>query len=270
MGFGDIISGITRNPLFGMATNTLGGGLMGSIGSGLITDFFGDANARDQFQRSQSLMNQQASVNESMFRNRYQWTMEDMRKAGLNPILAVAGSGMSVGGSGPSVGLATPTMAPQPDFTAVATSAKGLEEAESETARRRELFARASAEVQKAAESFANVWKIGAEAALLYSKNKTEIELAKKAVQDVRESAKRVGQINLQMELTQEEIERVRWLTEKLQLDYARMKAELERIQKLGGIYGSKAGWLLTSVETLMRSVGGPLAGAAVGAYLKK
>ena len=43
----------------------------------------------------------QASFNERMYRNRYQWQMEDMRAAGLNPILSYkqgAPSGPGIGG----------------------------------------------------------------------------------------------------------------------------------------------------------------------------
>lgn len=35
-----------------------------------------------------------------MYQNRYQWAVDDLRKAGLNPILAATGGGVSVSGGG--------------------------------------------------------------------------------------------------------------------------------------------------------------------------
>lgn len=46
-------------------------------------------------------MDYQHRLNKEMYQNRYQWTVEDLRKAGLNPILATGG----LASSGASVGL---------------------------------------------------------------------------------------------------------------------------------------------------------------------
>lgn len=50
-------------------------------------------------------MDYQHRLNKEMYQNRYQWTVEDLRKAGLNPILATGG----LASSGPSVGLSSPS-----------------------------------------------------------------------------------------------------------------------------------------------------------------
>ena len=49
-----------------------------------------------------------------MYRNRYLWTVEDMRQAGLNPILAATGG--QVGGAASAPMAQTPNMGSPPDF----------------------------------------------------------------------------------------------------------------------------------------------------------
>ena len=79
----------------GIGKAALGGaaalGVASSLGSSAAQYGFGRQAMRDQ-----------AGLNEYMYRNRYQWTMQDMRNAGLNPILAAKGG---LVGSSPQVGL---------------------------------------------------------------------------------------------------------------------------------------------------------------------
>ena len=81
-------------------------GLLGNLGLGSI---FGAADkfiggAIDNHYNKKN-MDYQAKIQEQQYRQRYQWATEDMRKAGLNPLLAatsgIAGSlsGVSSAGS---------------------------------------------------------------------------------------------------------------------------------------------------------------------------
>ena len=75
-------------------------GLLGNLGLGSI---FGAADkfvggAIDNYYNKKN-MDYQAKIQEQQYRNRYQWSTEDMKKAGLNPILAAtSGIGGSLSG----------------------------------------------------------------------------------------------------------------------------------------------------------------------------
>lgn len=67
------------------------GGVASSIGGGFLSNHF----AKQAYKRSVKA-----------YKNRYLWTTRDLKRAGLNPILAV--SGMSAGGQ-PSSGMGSMT-----------------------------------------------------------------------------------------------------------------------------------------------------------------
>lgn len=75
-------------------------GLLGNLGLGSL---FGAADklvgGAIDTHYNKKLMDYQAMIQERQYRNRYQWATEDMKKAGLNPILAAtSGIGGSISG----------------------------------------------------------------------------------------------------------------------------------------------------------------------------
>lgn len=81
--------------LFSSIIGGIGSGLSSLVGTGI--DFFGkkledkyinDPNSAEAYRRQKDF-----------YQNRYQWMMEDMRKSGLNPILAAGSTGFSTGGT---------------------------------------------------------------------------------------------------------------------------------------------------------------------------
>lgn len=73
---------------------------VGSIGSAIIGGLFSAWGASRQNKAAKSAAERQMAFQREMYGSRYQMTMADMRKAGLNPILAYkTGVGGSPGGS---------------------------------------------------------------------------------------------------------------------------------------------------------------------------
>ncbi len=75
-------------------------GLLGNLGLGSL---FGAADkfvgGAIDYHYNKKLMDYQAKIQEQQYRQRYQWSTEDMKKAGLNPILAAtSGIGGSLSG----------------------------------------------------------------------------------------------------------------------------------------------------------------------------
>ena len=58
----------------------------------------GNYAASKQLSGSRKLMDQQFLFNKKVMKNKYTWTRQDLKKAGLNPMLAVAGGGMASSG----------------------------------------------------------------------------------------------------------------------------------------------------------------------------
>jgi hypothetical protein len=110
MGLGKIfgtvgaMAGSVFGPIGGMVGGALGntiGGALTDYGSSALSNTLARSNANAAFNQSQSATALAFERNKYLYQNRYQWAVEDMKKAGLNPILAASG-GFSVGSS-PSV-----------------------------------------------------------------------------------------------------------------------------------------------------------------------
>lgn len=95
-------------------------GIIGGIGGSIVSGLFGKSNAAEQYDRQKELMALQHQYQVEDYQHRYQWSTEDMRKAGLNPILAATNG---IGGSINGVSSGTAAMAPTPDFSSAFNSA---------------------------------------------------------------------------------------------------------------------------------------------------
>ncbi len=81
----------------GDAAGAVAGGVLGGIG-----EYFGTASANAL---QQSMFNRQMAFNREVMQNRHQWEVEDLKKAGLNPLLSATsptGTLSSPGASAPA------------------------------------------------------------------------------------------------------------------------------------------------------------------------
>ena len=72
-----------------------GGAAAGIFGSMALNEW----SAYNQHHRNEDLMDRMNDYSRTNYKNRYRWTVDDLRAAGLNPILAVTNPAMTAGGA---------------------------------------------------------------------------------------------------------------------------------------------------------------------------
>lgn len=245
-----------------------------TLTGGYLSDMFGDSNARDQFNRSLAGMEAQSDANNAAYRRRYQWTVEDMKAAGLNPILAASG-GFSVGSS-PSVGLPAASQAQiTTGFPSSASSAKEYQQAETEMEKQRNLMKdtalksnQAKTEMEKAVKTRAETSKISQEEKesvqrmYLYMKQCDEI-LAKIYLMEsqTQEAESRTRYVDQQRKESQENVELIRKNVQKLKYEAVKLKQSSE-------VYGGTFGKILSYTDAITKAIGNIGAAAIGGAAL--
>ena len=152
---------------------------------------------------------QQNEWNVENYKHRYQWAMEDMRTAGLNPILAATnGIGGSIAGaSAASIGM--------PDIAGNISSARGVS---------------ASSKQAKVAEHLST----------------SQIE---KNIADAKSSAANAGlatanttNAGLQNKILQNDVDfKTKTFDQRVQFEFDRMKAEIDNLHKLGQMYDANS-----------------------------
>ena len=152
---------------------------------------------------------QQNEWNVENYKHRYQWAMEDMRNAGLNPILAATnGIGGSIAGaSAASIGM--------PDIAGNISSARGVS---------------ASSKQAKVAEHL----------------SASQIE---KNIADAKSSAANAGlatanttNAGLQNKILQNDVDfKTKTFDKRVQFEFDRMKAEIDNLHKLGQMYDANS-----------------------------
>lgn len=95
-------------------------GIIGNVGGALVGGLFGQSSASQQFERQKELMELQHQYQVEDYQHRYRWSVDDMRAAGLNPVLAATNG---IGGSINGVSAGSAAMAPTPDFAGAMSSA---------------------------------------------------------------------------------------------------------------------------------------------------
>lgn len=195
-----------------------------SFGGDYLTDaFIGDANAKEAYERQKKF-----------YQHRYQWMMDDMEKAGLNPILAAASGGFSTSGT-PSVNMAT---LPKTDYASAYESYQrgGLigEETKTEQVEQMKKMAEVKTEIQRKYEVRASAGLAGAK--------------EKEAIAQMQKSWVEINKIRSEVKVLSREKERVAAEVQKL-------RYSLSELRTISNIYEKEAGQYLQVLKQIMQGL---------------
>jgi hypothetical protein len=209
-----------------------------------------EADDAQDFERKEAVANRQWQ--EEMYNKRYRRTMTDMRKAGLNPILAATG-GFDVG-SVPGGAMARGHAGTFPNNNySYSSSAKSLAEAdkaESEVSLNKEKVKQAMADTALKRE----------QAGLMDTQEK-------KVWQEFVNAEKEFEQIDRKVDLLDQEIQLVEKDRERLAVLVDTMRKSLERLSKIADVYRGPAGdWIgyLNAIFGTLNLGGAATAGAVM------
>jgi len=220
---------------------------MGGIGGAIVdvgakylgNELIGKPNSAYAYKQSEKAAKNAFDRSYGAYKTRYQDTMEDMRIAGLNPILAAGSGGFNVGNSAQMSSYSG--FQPQvPDVTAT-SSAKNLADVGHKKAQKKKTLQEAKTELIRAA-------KMRAEKGLINQQEKIAVKTVLKIVEETKlllnkqmESESKTGLTEQQHRLILKQIKKL-----KLSLN------ELERTSK---IYGAPAGHIMKVFELIIKSL---------------
>lgn len=250
----------------GSASSVLGSGLSGA---------FNMFSANDQQESSSHLMEKQGKINAFLYQNRYQWMVDDMIKAGLNPILAASG-GFSAGSS-PSVGLPMSAQAAPFNSTMFSSTARDYAAAE----RDKQELDRIKADTQKklkeielvrnqAKESLERAAQSRAQQKLLSAQEKQALANINKIDKEIQQMSGRIVLMRMQTleakatgELQSERKSEVRANVGKinkemsmLDLKVNKLVYELKQLQKVSNVYGGPIGQWIAYTDIIRKALG--------------
>ena len=203
------------------------------------------------------------------YKKRYRWTTKDMRKAGLNPILAATG-GYSVGNgpnaSLPSLAQANVYMGQTPSSSAQLArnptgsfTRSGLAQSQTqETKQKTKLTS------QKVKESIQNVLNMRAQRKLT---TQQEIESVKRVFNLEQQFSKMAREMSLlvdKSDLTQEQTTNAQEMRKQIQAITYQITEQTKRLEKTANVYEGPIGQLLTYLQEIMRSLGIPVVQAVL------
>lgn len=213
--------------LFEGAVSTLTGGLVDLGGQYYSNELIGRPNAAEAYAQSQSAAAKAYDRNVQFYKNRYKWMMEDMKRAGLNPILAAA-SGMSTSSS-PQAQPAQAFQARYPTL-GVASSARDIAQAG--------LFK------EQKEETIANTFKLRAEKGLIDQNEKLAFEKTNEMINRVQVTGREIEKTIAQTKYW----ERKGDLTE---IEKRRERENIKNIKKLRGRISAETKTLLKNLTYL-------------------
>lgn len=225
-----------------------------------ISGIFGRSNAKQQQGAAMEAMGAQNMMNVENYKNRYQWTVEDMKAAGLNPILAASG-GFSVGNA-PTVSLPQMSQAPTPmfDFGSSAKSASEISgvmaEVKKKEAEIRKIGEDTLKTIQETAESRARQNLMTKQEAQIVS----EIEVNFKRLDQLSSQARlfeaQIDRIGIENKLTSTQTEQSKANINLIKKEAETLLYKIQELRKQADVYDSMYGSALVYVKETLKSIG--------------
>lgn len=251
----------------------LTGGLIDLGGKYAQNQLIGQPNANSAFAQSKEGADTAWARQRLLYRNRYQWTARDMKRAGLNPILAASG-GFSVGNA-PSVSSAQGYQANQPQLSGT-SSALNLAQAKKEDesvgliknqalesmARAQQLFKDANLKRQQAIKTIKESRNLSkTEQILVRQLTNMEQEYYVKARQiekmgtEIIEIEARTEKEQSETELVNKQKEKIGYEMELLQKQAKTLKLKLNQLKRMSELYGPYSGSVLTALSETIKAL---------------
>lgn len=243
----------------------LGGGLL-DLGSSFLKGRMARDNADHAFDQSMMASAIQWDREKDLFQHRYQYTADDMRKAGLNPILAASG-GFSVG-STPSVAApqASPGNIPSSDM---GSTALNLAKTDTEKENKEKIVSETQVNLQKVKTEIQKAFLYRKQAGKASAEEQESFGRLNVLEQQLNEVFAKTSKLKQETLLSEQQLKNAKMLYGQLGLIQKRMKAEMAQLQNISDVYKTPYwGQLLSGLSELLGSIGsllGPAAKAMTG-----
>lgn len=220
----------------------------------LGNELFGKSNAKDAREFSHNMAIASFDREYDAYKSRYQDTMTDMRRAGLNPILAASG-GFNVG-SGPGGGTPGPGIqAPAPMIDS-GSSAQSFAQAEKNVADTAKSKSETALNRKRAIESVQKALLLRAQTSATKQGERESVARMLKAEQEFARITHEIDKVQSETLLNESQKAYVNQLKSKAEAEIERIGAEVSHLRKLGDVYDGPIGKLLAYLEAITKSIG--------------